>query len=266
MNNKLKIIELSDYTLAVSNEKIKESNCGLITSAVMTYEQMIKEWGRPLGKKIIAYQPKGNAPELDLPLLPIKPTKSQIQKDVIYNYNKNGQATAFDVANSYGVGYGYCKPCETDSPQIDGECLICNSKVVVKDDVEKLAEETRTEINKVVYCCSGEAEEDIFDTGFVLGYKAATKKYSEEDLILFAAEIIANFKLGNINSNNDVEKIIQSLKQPIPTWFVAEMEYQDMMGVWVSTPTILEHCDRPQRLKTTTKNGKTYLVGKFIYE
>ncbi len=80
MNNKFKIIETEDYTLAVSDEDIKESNCGLITSVVMTYEQMIKEWGEPLGRKIIAYQPKNNAPTLNLPLLPQMVVESEVEK------------------------------------------------------------------------------------------------------------------------------------------------------------------------------------------
>lgn len=39
------------------------------------------------------------------------------------------------------------------------------------------------------------------------------------------------------------------------SWTIeVEMEYQDMMGMWVSKPTILEHLDRPSRPKFT--NGK----------
>jgi hypothetical protein len=53
------------------------------------------------------------------------PTTKQIKKDVAYAYNELGQTPAFYVANSYGVGYEYCKACETDSPSIEHECLIC---------------------------------------------------------------------------------------------------------------------------------------------
>ena len=58
-----------------------------------------------------------------------KATKSQIKKDVAYNYNEHGQAAAFDTANFYGVKYEYCKACETDSPAIDHECLICGQTI-----------------------------------------------------------------------------------------------------------------------------------------
>ncbi len=39
-----------------------------------------------------------------------------------------------------------------------------------KQDIEKLAEEARTELNEHIYCCSGEHEEHAFDMGFVSGY------------------------------------------------------------------------------------------------
>jgi len=39
-----------------------------------------------------------------------------------------------------------------------------------EEDIEKLAEEARTELNEHVYCCSGEHEEHAFDMGFVSGY------------------------------------------------------------------------------------------------
>ena len=39
-----------------------------------------------------------------------------------------------------------------------------------EEDIEKLAEEARTELNEHVYCCSGEVEEHAFDMGFVSGY------------------------------------------------------------------------------------------------
>jgi hypothetical protein len=78
MNNKLKIIEVSDYILAVSDEEIKEgdwvykiehshTSCFYVNS-----EELADDYNRNSDnyKKIIAYQPKNNAPELDLPLLP----------------------------------------------------------------------------------------------------------------------------------------------------------------------------------------------------
>lgn len=65
---KLQIIEIKDYILAVSDEVREGDICldGLeIFSPYETGDIAIDKF-----KKIIAYQPKNNAPELDLPLLP----------------------------------------------------------------------------------------------------------------------------------------------------------------------------------------------------
>jgi hypothetical protein len=94
------IIETTDYILAVSDEQVKEGdfvveihtfkrepyigkcfypkNDGTVTDEILkrdllsvNYEGHYETLARPHNcKKIIAYQPKGNAPELDLPLLP----------------------------------------------------------------------------------------------------------------------------------------------------------------------------------------------------
>lgn len=66
-------------------------------------------------------KPQSTTPQPEAPA----PTTKQIKKDVAYAYNELGQTPAFYVANSYGVGYEYCKACETDSPSIEHECLIC---------------------------------------------------------------------------------------------------------------------------------------------
>ena len=41
-------------------------------------------------------------------------------------------------------------------------------------ELEQLAEETRNEINKVAFLCSGEEECHTFDVGFITGYKKAS--------------------------------------------------------------------------------------------
>jgi hypothetical protein len=51
-------------------------------------------------------------------------------------------------------------------------------------------------------------------------------------------------------------RIIQFLSQPKSWEIEVEMEYQDMMGMWVSKPTILEHLDRPSRPKFTNEKIK----------
>jgi hypothetical protein len=73
MRNKLQIIETEQYTLAVSDEEIKDQEpClvdgGLGRIGVDFFQKGIRYSVQP--KKIIAYKPKGNSPELELPLLP----------------------------------------------------------------------------------------------------------------------------------------------------------------------------------------------------
>jgi len=240
MNNKLQIIETNDYILAVSEEEVKEGEKDFFIIAndrdktwINRLEKVIEckidpKHGKVLilstgfiyvdeGSKIIAYQPKNNAPELDLPLLP---------------------------------------------------------EIVVEDEVEKLADEYFSDYYMDDY---KQGLLDGFRNGY--NYKSATKVYSEKDLmkaIEYTLLMVANHwsdirfcvesdKFQPIR--NSLEEFIQSLNQTkTPKWFVAEIEYQDMIGVWVSSPTILEVCDRPKRLKTTTINSKTYLIGTYLYE
>jgi hypothetical protein len=115
--------------------------------------------------------------------------------------------------------------------------------------------------------------------------KAATKVYSEEDLRKAFLEgnkypqeskYLPDFYLGNY-----FEKFLQSLKQPTPKWFVAEMEYYYHTSKDLYTDAGFVKCTKEQyesikseiptcplktELKTTTINGKTYLVGKFVNE
>jgi hypothetical protein len=76
MKNKFKLVETEDYLLAVSDEEIKEGDLyiGVINGCLKIKQHIFKSGYNPLlyegDKKIIAYQPKGNAPELDLLLLP----------------------------------------------------------------------------------------------------------------------------------------------------------------------------------------------------
>jgi hypothetical protein len=59
METKFKIVEEEEYIFAVSDEEIKKGDCHRFTC-----------FDGDIIKKIIAYKPKGNALELDLPLLP----------------------------------------------------------------------------------------------------------------------------------------------------------------------------------------------------
>jgi hypothetical protein len=74
METKFKIIEPENYTLAVSDEEIKWGESNLTNGRDVFDFAEVKEYSLEYAnrywEKIIAYQPKGNAPELDLPLLP----------------------------------------------------------------------------------------------------------------------------------------------------------------------------------------------------
>jgi hypothetical protein len=94
MKNKLQLIETPDYILAVSDEEIKEGDYIFANQGVHEVTD-IKDGDYPYGtlnyrgdkiyhrkswKKVVAYQPKGNAPELDLPLLPEMVVEDNIEK------------------------------------------------------------------------------------------------------------------------------------------------------------------------------------------
>jgi len=206
---KLQIIETPDYILAISDEEIKVNDYCIMLDSFGNLFSNVQQYTNPetqhLNKglrKVIAYQPKGNAPELNLPLLP---------------------------------------------------------EIIVEDDVEKLAES-----------CAKEAESiDIpyqngLFYGFIKGHKAATKKYSEDDVIK-AVKFFASY-IASTNRNvfdKDILLYLNAFKQPkTPKWFVAEKEKpSDSFGSWVKTLT-----EGNTMLKTTTINNKTYLVGKYLNE
>jgi hypothetical protein len=245
METKLQIIETEDYVLAVSDEDASNSYIyftgdptGIFRTGIKYkngagdyfYQDAITGMSNTylakISKKIIGYQPKGNAPELDLPLLPEMVVEDEVKK-LTENYTKGGHT--------------YCH------------------------------------------------EKTFVEQAFISGYKAATKTYSEEDLIkTIAMSKMAKTHDGLIDMDAWIsngyegatpayteDEIIQSLKQPkTPKWFVAEMGKivgcKDPMiclrGCNISTET----CKQPvldfSKLKTTTINNKTYLVGTYLFE
>jgi hypothetical protein len=148
---------------------------------------------------IIAYQPKNNAPELDLPLLP---------------------------------------------------------EMVVGDAVEKLAEgKVETVLEKI----KDVTKRWFWKKGFVYGYKSATKVYSEDDVLSFLDLHTDSAPIEYLKSE------FKKLKQPkTPKWFVAEIE--SACDYDFTSRCTMGRCSCKTKLKTTTINGKTYLIGKFIYE
>jgi hypothetical protein len=265
---KLQIIETEDYILAVS-DKINNSKFKYHLSR----EQLFKihhftvsngsvsfipcnEFDLPSDLEllsvdcmnVIAYQPKNNAPELDLPLLPENRPKYRVgKKRKTAVLDENGNAIVIFEANREREAQEYCD--------------FLNSKVKFEDEVEKLAEAYK---NKKGSIPTTELEDEIFKLGFKDGYKTATKKYSEEDLINLVQQLKDYTKesqsiLGN--DERDAKDFVgifkQSLKQP--KWFVAET---------VNEPIYTgDGChDDNWMLKTTTINEKTYLVGRYLNE
>jgi len=219
MEIKFKIIETESYLLAVSGRDIKPNVYALINGILCKTEMRERKVvSRQLRGgatmdickteylEIIAYQPKGNVPKLDLPLLP---------------------------------------------------------EIVVEDDVEKLAEKAIQYSNLK----SSNGSYKSFDdkcVGFIEGYKAATKVYSEDDLrevIKDAVYTIDPMLLGTPDFNKECDRVIRSLKQPktTPKWFVAKTDYL----LWKNAD---DNEPLQNKLETTTINGKEYLVGKFLNE
>jgi len=86
---KLQIVETPDYILAVSDEEIKGDDYQLVPM-ISKIEKATKEniHLSYMCYKIIAYQPKGNAAELDLPLLPELTIEDDVEK-LWLDFNKN---------------------------------------------------------------------------------------------------------------------------------------------------------------------------------
>jgi hypothetical protein len=279
METKFKIIETPDYILAVSF------------------------------KKIIAYQPKNNAPELDLPLLPsfkkeivgykLKPNIDRLMVDGILKtsmpiWNDEDKSVYFIRGHVAGSLVAKMKELqvldlwftpiyeEVKSDWVKEHHLeyyykegLMSDEMVVEDGVEKLAKEYVND-NYPDYLDLKEKAAAIEDV--IWGYKAATKIYSEDDLrkaikMAWEADSIDGTVDLNIvlhyGDNSDLrtkwteDEIIQSLKQPkTPKWFVTEMEGCDNC-INHQGQHLSPDCCHNYKLKTTTINGKTYLVGTY---
>jgi len=203
---------LKQKILAVSDEEITgfENNIWVFKNGrFWLWNNMMALKSNYKPNKVIACQPKGDAPELDLPLLP---------------------------------------------------------EITVEDDVEKLAE---SYLNKNYECYWGDKELKTF----IEGYEAATKVYSEEDMrkaIELSRVTYQDKSFGKTMFKYKPGEVIQLTKESkTPKWFVAEMEQ-----VILKDPNSCEHyievgCIEDIctcytfRLKTTTINNKTYLVGNY---
>jgi hypothetical protein len=84
METKFKIIETPEYILAVSDEKISRGDCNITNGRDIFDYSDVKEYSLEYAnrywQKIITYQPKGYAKELDLPLLPEIVVEDDVEK------------------------------------------------------------------------------------------------------------------------------------------------------------------------------------------
>jgi hypothetical protein len=123
METKFKIIETDEYFLAISDEDASNSYIyftgdpnGIFRTGIKYksgagdyfYQDAITGMSNTylaeISKKVIAYQPKGNAPELDLPLLPY--VEEDVEKLAFeYDRNRTGKWINWDVKNGFIAGY-----------------------------------------------------------------------------------------------------------------------------------------------------------------
>jgi hypothetical protein len=107
MKNKFKLVETEDYLLAVSDEEIEKDdyfyyiwfNADIIQKADSgsNLNNLNAKNPKDNFKKIIAYKPKGNVPELDLPLLPEIVVEDEVEKlaESYYTQIRLAERTAF---------------------------------------------------------------------------------------------------------------------------------------------------------------------------
>jgi hypothetical protein len=270
VNNKLKIIETPDYVLAVSDEEIKEGdlcvynknhnsrnpNWELIRCGVIEREEMHPHSNNKLllwMKKIIAYQPKGNASELDLPLLPEIVIEDDVEKFCWRLFGGSFEARGVESEE------------EADKTVAFGiECYKAATKVYSEDDLRKYTS------------ILDDIQEDLADYQNEVGIGILDDNQWKQ---LFIERIIAS-----VTSYEELP-----LKQPTPKWFVAEMEYDlnspivrvvdDYYIVMAQSENDFKSKElkikrgdtigfytietAPKKLKTTTINGETYLIGKY---
>jgi hypothetical protein len=243
METKFRIVETEEYTLAVS-DGVKAGDKSVLmvegfTPMILTHFEPVEEGYE--GKKIIAYKPKGNAPELDLPLLPEE------------------------------------ECCEGDGSNCNGSCCIVEDdvkKLAKSAYIKHGVKDDKLSLDEQIQRSGG------FLVGFKEGYKSATKTYSEEDLVEFCMNMLSQYTQGNTNIHNrELLKESLTCKQSKPKWFVAELEYYYHSSKELYSDAGFVKCTKEQyesikseiptcplkiELKTTTINNKTYLEGTYL--
>ncbi len=225
MNNKFKIVETEYYILAIS-DKIEDG----INPKVLHFDDKVDKNNIYKSSEMFTGNP------MYLHISGIDDDFRTVRKIIAYQSKGNVK--------------------ELDLPLLP--------EIVVEDDVDEIFEkETKT-------VSFGENGNQSPYNWFKMGYNAATKVYSEED-IRRIAQFAFSFHRRNdldddeleIEFNRLLDKNIQALKQPkTPKWFVAETtgggEY--LAGEVGGNEIWAEY---PSKLKTTSINNKTYLVGTY---
>ena len=56
-------------------------------------------------------------------------TEEEIYKKAYKLYEEFGSGSVYEYANSLGLDYSYCEPCDTETPTIEEcICLVCGSQ------------------------------------------------------------------------------------------------------------------------------------------
>ena len=253
-------------------------------------------------KKIIGYIPKTNASKLDLPLLPppkkeivgyrIKPNIDKLMVNRILKismpiWNEEDKSVYFIRGHVAGSLVAKLKELqvldlwftpiydEVESDWVKEHHLyhyykegFMSDEMIVEDNFEnlsllylqKLEEEDKKDREftgmKAVSILRQNRERLAQMYGFEDGYKAATKVYTEDDLHKILSDFYVFATEGEVCDHITINQFIQMHEQPkSPKWFVAEME---VIGITDDGVNTIED------VKTTTINGKTYLVGKYV--
>ncbi len=241
---KLKIVETPNYILAVS-DKEPELNCyctteknivdvGKIHNSFTIFKPSTQEHLDMLKscKKIIAYHPKGNAPELDLPLLP--------------------EIDVEDYSLEEAKKFAYSKFKNLEEKYPEGKGLISIQDILETLDVGvecgyRFASKGETK---------GYSEEEVIKL-MTLAWNAGFNKYD-----------VVEAGLESRETDIEVRWILSKFKSSkSPKWFVAETVCDQCLDDETVDSCYCNFGNYKTELKTTTNSeGKQVLVGTYLYE
>jgi hypothetical protein len=196
--------------------------------------------------------------------------------DSIYDFKDNvfRICKLSHLPNGEEVKDRWCKKVIAQQDQIDFSALTEEKqKEIGWFDVEKIQKEKFLEFRAMI---TETSEKNLFEIGIREGFQKAQELLSDRRVTLevirnvFAktleiaptaethTRMISDIEYRHYVMNTLFNKHFQEFIKPKSWEIEVEMEYRDMMGMWVSRPTILEHLDRPSRPKLT--NGKIKIL------